>query len=370
MSKTAKIYLDAPDIGATEKKFLSKAIDSGYVSTIGPFVPEFEKRFAQYLNVKTAVSTQSGTAALHTALYELGIGPGDEVIVPALTFIATVNPVIYVGAVPVFADVDLDTWNISPDDIEKKITKKTKAIIPVHLYGNSCDMGKIMRIAKKHRLYVVEDATESLGAEYKGRHTGTFGDFGIFSFNGNKVMTTGGGGMIIGKSSVRVKHIKFLVNQARLEKKGYYHPEIGFNYRMTNLEAAIGLAQLEQLKKFLVEKKKMNNIYRKELLDTGFITFQKEYDNADSAYWITCILLEENMDIDALSRKLRAKRIPTRRIFMPVIAFPPYKKRGNTGYANSYRIYDRGLCLPSSTLNTEDDIYRVSHTIKKLIQAG
>jgi len=211
-----EIYLDSPDIrGGLEKRYLNDAIDKGYVSTAGSFVAEFEEKFAGYLDSQCAVSTQSGTAAIHMALYELGIGKGDEVIVPALTFAATVNPVVYVGASPVFVDVDIKTWNIAPDEIEKRITEKTKAIIPVHLYGNPCDMDTIMGIAKRHNLYVIEDATESLGARYKSGHTGTFGDFGCYSFNGNKIITTGGGGMIVGKDTGRLGHIKFLVNQGR-----------------------------------------------------------------------------------------------------------------------------------------------------------
>jgi len=199
------------------------------------------------------------------ALYEVGIGPGDEVIVPVLTFVATVNPIKYVGATPVFVDVDIHTWNIDPAKIEENITKKTKAIIPVHLYGNPCNMDEITKIAYKHNLYVIEDATESLGAKHKGVHTGTLGDLGCFSFNGNKVITTGGGGMVIGNNEKHLAHIKFLVNQARDESKGYYYPEIGFNYRMTNLEAAVGLAQFKRLNDFLVKKRTFNMIYRDEL---------------------------------------------------------------------------------------------------------
>ena len=195
-----KIHLDTPNIGMPEKKYLNRAIDSGYVSTIGPFVPEFETRFAKYLGVKDAVSTQSGTAAIHMALHELGVGRGDEVIVPALTFVATVNPIVYVGAKPIFVDVDIKTWTISPEEITKKITKRTKAIIPVHSYGNPCNIEKIIKIAHEHDIFVVEDATESLGARFKGKHTGTWGDFGCFSFNGNKLITTGGGGMVVGNN--------------------------------------------------------------------------------------------------------------------------------------------------------------------------
>lgn len=365
MSKT--IYLDAPNVGALEKRYLNRAVDTGYVSTVGPYVPQFESEFADYLGVKSAVSTQSGTAAIHVSLHELGIGKGDEVVVPSLTFVASVNPIIYVGAKPVFADVDINTWNIAPGSFEKSITKRTKAVIPVHLYGNPCAMDEIMSIAKRHNLYVIEDATESLGAKYKGRHTGTFGDMGCFSFNGNKIIATGGGGMITGRSRRRLDHIKFLVNQARDISKEYYHPEIGFNYRMTNIEAALGLAQMDRLSMFLRKKIKFNEIYRRELSGITSISFQKEYACAKSSFWLSCMMLDKKVDIKTLRNKLRAKNIPTRRVFMPLSDLPPYKLYRKDCIKNSRMIYDNGLCLPSSTLNSEEDIYYICNAIKKAV---
>jgi perosamine synthetase len=361
MSK--EIFLDAPNVGELEKDYLCKAIDSGYISTIGPFVSEFEDKFARYLEVEKAVSTQSGTAAIHIALHELGIGKGDEVIVPALTFIATVNPVMYVGAKPVFVDADINTWNIDPKEIEKNITKKTKAILLVHLYGNPCNMDRIMEIADKHNLFVIEDATESLGAIYKGKFTGTFGDFGCFSFNGNKVITTGGGGMIVGKDVKRLEHIKFLVNQARDESNGYYHSEIGFNYRMTNIEAAMGLAQLKRLKEFLAIKKEFKQIYKERLKKTQ-IRFQQEYVNAENSHWLTCIVFEKSIKLSGLQKTLREKGIPTRRIFMPLTEFPPYQQFKKGEYENSYTIHKNGICLPGSTLNNKEDIDYVCKILK------
>lgn len=216
----SKIFLDDPNLGELEKKYLTKAIDTNFISVVGPFVPEFEEKFAQYIGSKKAVSTQSGTAALHMALYQLGIGKEkeDEVIVPALTFIATINPILFVGAKPVIVDVDPITWNIDPQEIRKAINKNSKAIIPVHLYGNVCNIEEVVEIARENDLFVIEDATESLGATYKGKQTGTFGDFGCFSFNGNKLITTGGGGMIVSNNQEQAEHIKFLVNQARDRK--------------------------------------------------------------------------------------------------------------------------------------------------------
>lgn len=363
-----KIELDAPNVGKLEKEYINNCIDSTFISTFGPFVPEFEEKFAQYIGAKRAVSTQSGTAALHMALYQLGIREGDEVIVPSLTFIATINPVLFVGAKPVIVDVDPITWNIDPQEIKKAITKKTKAIIPVHLYGSVCNIEEIIEIARENNLFVIEDATESLGATYKNRQTGTFGDFGCFSFNGNKLITTGGGGMIVSNNQKKAEHIKFLVNQARDTSKGYYHPEIGFNYRMTNIEASLGLAQLERIDKFLEKKRKFRKIYQEEFNDLSYIKFQEESDNASGSWWLTCIKINKNnIDIDNLKLKLKEKGIPIRRIFMPASEMP-YLKEFSKSCPNAYKIYDKGICLPSSTLNEEGDIRKVAINLKKVLE--
>jgi len=362
------MHLDAPNIGKLEKEFLNNAVDSGYVSTVGPYVSEFEEKFLKYLRVKKAVSVQNGTVALHISLYELGIKAGDEVIVPALTFVASVNPIMYVGATPVFVDIDPRTWNIDAGQIEKAITKDTKAIMPVHFYGNPCNMDEIMRIAEEYDLRVIEDATESLGARYKGRYTGTFGDFGCFSFNGNKIITSGGGGMVAGNNKKRLERIKFLINQARDESRGYYHPEIGFNYRMTNIQAALGLAQMKRLEDFLKKKKEFNAIYRKELRGLDFISFQEESRDSESSWWMTCVAVEKNIDIVRLQGELGKKQITTRRVFMPVTEFPPYMQYKNSDFKNSYHVYDRGLCLPSSTLNSKNDVLDVCRIIKETLR--
>lgn len=362
-----KIELDAPNVGKLEKEYINNCIDSTFISTFGPFVSEFEEKFAQYIGAKRAVSTQSGTAALHMALYQLGIGEGDEVIVPSLTFIATINPVLFVGAKPVIVDVDPITWNIDLQEIRKAITKKTKAIIPVHLYGSVCNIDEIIEIARENNLFIIEDATESLGAIYKNRQTGTFGDFGCFSFNGNKLITTGGGGMIVSNNQKQAEHIKFLVNQARDASKGYYHPEVGFNYRMTNIEASLGLAQLERIDKFLEKKRKFRKIYQGVFNDLPYIKFQEESDNASGSWWLTCIKIDKNnVDIDNLKLKLKEKGISTRRIFIPVSEMP-YLKKFSKPCPNAYEIYNKGICLPSSTLNEEEDIRKAALQIKEIL---
>ncbi|MCL6589527.1 MAG: aminotransferase class I/II-fold pyridoxal phosphate-dependent enzyme [Firmicutes bacterium] len=365
------IQLDSPNLGELEKKYLLAAIDSGYVSTAGPYVPEFEKRLAAYLGVSYCVSVQSGTAAIHMALYELGIGPGAEVIVPAITFVATVNPVIYVGATPVFVDINPHTWTIDPGEIEKAVTPRTKAVIPVHLYGFPCAMDAIMELADRYGLYVIEDATESLGATYKGRYTGTIGQIGCFSFNGNKVMTTGGGGMIATNNLQQAGHIKFLVNQGRDASRGYYHPEIGFNYRMTNLEAAMGLAQFERLGEFLKKKREFYRIYQEAFQGVRGITVQQALDNTVTSAWLTSVKIDTDkigLSIPEIQSRLQAKGIPTRRIFPPIVEFPPYQRFRTGKYGNSYELYENGLNLPGSTINTVDNIKYVAESLLDVLK--
>jgi perosamine synthetase len=365
-----RIELDAPNLGTLEKEYLNRAVDSGFISTVGPFVVEFEERFSKYLGVPRTVSVQNGTAAIHLSLCELGIGPGDEVIVPALSFIATVNPLRYVGATPVFADVDLKTWNMLPGEVENLITERTKAILPVHLYGNPCDMDSLMAVAGKHGLPVIEDATESLGATYGNRFTGTFGDFGCFSFNGNKIITTGGGGILVGKDPVRLAHIKSLANQAKDEGREGYHREIGFNYRMTNIEAALGLAQLERLESFLVAKRDIQRIYREELASVEAVSFQTEYVGSQSSCWFTCLFFETDVDIPSFQARLAEKNVPSRRVFVPLPDQPPYRDGWTGSCRNAREIYRRGLCLPGSTLNSAESTRFVCATLKQLLAVG
>lgn len=364
MSKT--IFLDAPKIGVLEKSYLSQAIDDGYISSTGPFVEKFEDIFAEYIKVKKAVSIQSGTAAIYMALHELGIGKGDEVIVPALTFVATINPILQIGAVPVIVDVDRKTWNIDPDAVEKNITRSTKAVIPVHLYGNPCDMLRINNIAHRYKIFVIEDATESLGATYKGRQTGSLGDLGCFSFNGNKIITTGGGGMITGNNVMKVEHIKFLINQAKTVKNNaVYHPEVGFNYRMTNIEAALGLAQMKRLKEFLSKKLLFHDIYARELERHGIVSFQQEYTGSKSSWWFTSMLINDKDFIPELMKILKIKGVPSRRVFVPLLDHLPYKNMCKGKCENARFIFEHGLCLPGSTRNTKENIKHICKILKQ-----
>jgi perosamine synthetase len=300
------------------------------------------------------------------ALYELGIGPGDEVIVPALTFAATVNPVLYAGATPVIVDVDSKTWNIDPLKIKESITYKTKAIIPVHLYGNPCSMTEIVDIAKEYNLYVVEDATESLGAKLNGKHTGDFGEFGCLSFNGNKLITTGGGGMVVSSNIEKIEHIRYLANQAKDKDRPGCHSEIGFNYRMTNIEAALGLAQFERMSGFLDKQKAFKEIYQEALEGLSGVYFQQTHENATESCWFTCIAIENAAKVSDVMQQLREKGVPTRRIFMPLGAMP-YLKPYATDCPHAHAIYDAGLCLPSSMLNEESDIKEIALIMREIL---
>jgi len=364
---SSAILLDAPDVGEAEKSALCQAVDSGFISTAGPMVPEFEKRFAGRLGVPEAVSTQSGTAALHLALHEL-LGTGDyEVVVPALTFVATVNPIRYVGARPVFVDIDPDTWTMCPDALEQAITPRTRAVIPVHLYGATCAMDRILESARHHGLVVIEDATEALGAYYGDRQAGTLGDLGCFSFNGNKVITTGGGGMVVGPNPDRLAHIRFLSNQAKSGTE-FSHPEIGFNYRMTNIEAALGLAQLDRLDAFQARKFALHAVYREELADCPFVRFQESAPGSRPSWWLTCLRLDDRLSVPDVQGQLAARGIPTRRVFCPIPDFPPYRPFASGEYPVAHGVFRQGLCLPSSTLNDPEDVRRACRTIREVLR--
>lgn len=255
-----------PMIGKEEEMLVLEALRSGWISSIGKYIQQFEEEFARFCSVKHAITVSNGTAALHVTLVALGIGPGDEVIIPALTYVATANAVTYTGSTPVPVDVESDTWNIDPSKIKEKINPRTKAIIPVHLYGHPADMGPIMEIARKYHLFVIEDAAEAHGALYRNQIVGSIGTVGCFSFFGNKIITTGEGGMITLNNSILAQRIRMLKNQGVSKKRKYFHPEIGFNYRMTNLQAAIGLAQLRKVQKIIDKKIEIARLYQKFLL--------------------------------------------------------------------------------------------------------
>jgi perosamine synthetase len=364
------LLLDAPNLGELERKYVDDAILSGFVSSVGAFVGAFEDAFAGYLGVPSASSAQSGTAALHMALYDMGVGPGDEVIVPVMTFAATVNPVLYLGATPVFVDIDPETLTLDPSAVAAAITSKTKAIIPVHLYGNPCDMDAILSIANPRGIFVVEDATESLGAYYRGRHTGTLGDAGCFSFNGNKLITTGGGGMLVSNDHDRVRRVKHRVNQAKDPNREGGHTEIGFNYRMTNIEAALGMAQFSRISDFLARKAAYARIYADEFSGVPGMRMQRTLPQAQNAYWFSVAMLPDGIDLPVVRAALAKEAIPTRALFLPLTENMCYHAYASGAYPCADKAFAHGVCLPSSTLNSEDAVRCAAERIKTIVLKG
>jgi perosamine synthetase len=358
-----------PEIGEEELRNVVEAVKSGWVSSKGKFIEEFEDSFAKYIGVRYGVATSNGTAALHLALAALHIGKGDEVIVPDLTFAATINVVIYVGAKPVIVDVNPDYWCMDPEKLEKAITPNTKAIIPVHLYGHPCDMDAIMEIASKHNLYVIEDAAEAHGAEYKGKRIGSFGHISCFSFYGNKIITTGEGGMCLTNDNELAERMKILRDHGMNPVKRYWHDVVGFNYRMTNLQAALGLAQLVKIERFIEKKREIAKIYAEELSSLEGVTLHPEMPWAKCVYWLYSILIDNRkvrVDRDELAEKLKENSIETRNFFYPLHEMPIYRKYARLTYPVSSKISRQGLNLPSGVKLSEEDVKYIAQKIREI----
>lgn len=363
------IPVAVPHFLGNEKKYVDDCMDTTWISSNGKYISEFEKGFAEFCGSKEAIACCNGTVTLHLALLALGIKAGDEVIVPSFTYIATANAVKYCGAVPVFADCLRDTWNIDPKDIERKITEKTKCIIAVHLYGNPCDMDAITDIAKKHKLYVIEDAAECHGALYNGKKIGSIGDIGTFSFFGNKIITTGEGGMVVTNSDEINRKIRILKGQGMDPTRRYWFNEVGYNYRMTNIEAAIGLAQLENVDEHIANRRRVAEWYFEELEAVSeYIETQKITDKAESVWWMFSILLKENVKIsrDDLMIRLKDDGIETRPLFYPMHIMPPYEDK-NANCPISEYISARGINLPTHGLLTREDVKYICKNIAKHI---
>ena len=337
-----------PNLGSEEEKFVLECIRSTWISSTGAFIQKFEEEFSNYMGVKYAISCSNGTAALHLALLALDIKEGDEVILPTLTFISTANVITYVGAKPVFVDSDFETWNINPKLIEEKITAKTKAIIPVHLYGYPAHMKEIMKIAKKYHLYVIEDAAEAHAAKYLNKYVGTLGNIGCFSFFGNKIITSGEGGMLITNSKRLVEKIHLYKNHGMSPKKKYYHPVIGYNYRMTNLQAALGYAQMKRINNLLIKRKQIETWYRESLSKVSGIVFQPLKKEVSNVCWLFSALITPRYGKTrkSLQDYLKKKGIDSRPFFYPITHFPMYKIFET--FPNAQRLSKWGINLPSS----------------------
>lgn len=339
-----------PDLRGKEFEYLSDAFLSTWISSAGKYIDKFESEFAAFCGTKHGVATSNGTVALHLALVALGIGEGDEVIVPDLTFAATINAVLHANATPVIVDIEEEGWCIDPVEIEKAITPRTKAIIPVHVYGQPCDMDAIMDIAQRHDLKVIEDAAEAHGAKFKGQRVGSFGDIACFSFFGNKVITTGEGGMCLTNSDELNEKMRVLRDHGMNKKKKYWHDTIGFNYRMTNLQAAIGCAQLERIDQILAAKKSLEASYRKVLEGFGFIHWQADMPERARIVWLVCALIKTDAR-DRVIQALRDNGVDARPFFYPLSEMDVYK---NYVFSNerASRIAYRGINLP--TINEVD----------------
>ncbi|MFN5182003.1 MAG: aminotransferase class I/II-fold pyridoxal phosphate-dependent enzyme [Bacteroidota bacterium] len=351
-SRAHRIPVMTPLLNGNELAYVTECIKTGWISSQGAFVKKFEKNFGDFTKCSNALAVSNGTVAIHLALEALGIGPGDEVIVPDITFAASINAVIYCGATPVIADVDSETWTLSAVEIKKLISPRTKAIMPVHLYGHPCDMDPIMELAKQNNLFVVEDCAEALGTLYKGKHVGTFGDAGTFSFFGNKTITTGEGGMIIFKDEKILNHATVLRDHGMSKSKRYWHEFIGFNYRLTNMQAAIGVAQLERLNEFVNAKRKIASIYDNGLKKLDGITIPPNKDWAFNGYWLYTFLVDENFGVsrDELIEKMMKNGVETRPLFFPLHVMPPYLKYIKEGqhFPVSEKLSAFGISLPSS----------------------
>ena len=364
-----KILITSPKLGKKELDYVIDCVKSSWISSKSKYVIEFEKKFSEYCGVNYGVSTSSGGTALHLALASLGIKKRDEVIIPTLTMIATANAVTYTGAKPVLVDSEPDYWNIDTDKIQEKITKKTKAIIVVHLYGNPVDMNPVLDIAEDKGLFVVEDTAEAHGAEYKRKKVGGIGDIGCFSFYANKIITTGEGGMLITNNKKIAERSRILKDHAFTENKRFWHDKIGFSYRMSGLQAALGLAQLEKIDELINVRRKNTFLYNKLLKETNGLTLPKEARWAKNVYWMYSVLVEKNFGLsrDRLMECLGSKGIETRLFFIPIHQQPIYAKYfKKQKFPIADDLSKKGINLPSGPMLKKEEIEYICESISSL----
>jgi perosamine synthetase len=371
---TAEPFLPVaqPFLGGNEAKYVNDCLETAWVSSIGRYVEEFESSFASYCGVRHAVSCNSGTSALHLALKALGVGPGDEVLVPSLTYVATANAVTYCGATPVFVESEPATGNIDPADIEHRITSRTRGIVVVHLYGNPVDMEAAGRIARRHGLFIVEDAAEAHGARWRGEPVGSLADVGTFSFFGNKIVTTGEGGMVTTDDDELARRIRLYRGQGMDPERRYWFAVVGFNYRMTNIEAAIGLAQLEMIETHLSRRQAVREWYEIHLEELRpVLELPGSAAWAEPVNWLYTVVLRDGVAIprDELICRLADDGIETRPVFVPVHLLPPYRDPAVT-LPVAERLGERGLSLPTYAALTEDNVAHVAHALRRHLFAA
>ncbi len=365
-----RIFLSSPHMSdeGYEMQYVQEAFDTNWIAPLGENVNGFERELAEKVGSKAAAALSSGTAAIHLALKAAGVGEADIVFCPTLTFSATANPIIYQNAIPVFIDSDYETWNMSPKALEVAFEKypEVKAVLVVHLYGLSADMDKIMEICKRHNVVVIEDAAESLGTYYKGKQTGTFGDYGIFSFNGNKIITTSGGGMLVSDNEERIAKARFWSTQSRDQARHYQHSELGFNYRMSNVVAGIGRGQLKVLNQRVEKKRYIYEFYKRELGGLEGVEFMPCNDWDEPNYWLSSMTLTGRVRPIDIFEALEAENIESRPVWKPMHMQPFFEKYDFIGSDVSERLFENGVCLPSDTKMTDEDLNRVCTIIKGL----
>jgi len=375
---TTKIWLSSPHMGGTEQNYIKEAFDTNWIAPLGPNVTGFETDLEKYLKEGTHVAClSSGTAAIHLALVQLGVKRDDEVICQTFTFCGSSNPIMYVGAKPIFVDSELDTWNMCPNHLETAIKdriakgNKPKAIIVVHLYGMPAKMEAILKVANQYKIPVIEDAAEALGSTYKGRKCGTFGDFSILSFNGNKIITTSGGGAMVCKTLQDKQQTIFYATQARDNAPHYQHTKVGYNYRMSNISAGIGRGQMEILDKHVELRCKMNTFYKELFKEIKDITVMQEPNNDfKSNFWLSCITIEEDaiFSKEDLQNAMQKANIETRPLWKPMHMQPIFKGQPYYGNKESERLFKKGLCLPSGSNLTNKDRERITKVVKKSLK--
>lgn len=365
-----RIFLSSPHMSdeGYEMEYVQEAFDTNWIAPLGENVNGFERELADKVGSKAAAALSSGTAAIHLALKAAEVGEGDIVFCPTLTFSATANPIIYQNATPVFIDSNHKTWNMCPEALEEAFEKysNVKAVIVVHLYGLSADMDKITELCKKHNVPLIEDAAESLGTYYKGQHTGTFGDYGIFSFNGNKIITTSGGGMLVSNNEEKIAKARFWATQSRDQARHYQHSELGFNYRMSNVVAGIGRGQLKVLDKRVEKKREIFAYYKRELEGLDGIDFMPKNEWDEPNYWLSSITLNGKVRPIDVIEALEKENIESRPVWKPMHMQPFFEKYDFVGNGVSEDLFENGVCLPSDTKMTHSDLERVVNNIKKL----
>ncbi|KAA2398106.1 MULTISPECIES: DegT/DnrJ/EryC1/StrS aminotransferase family protein [Bacillus] len=365
-----RIFLSSPHMSdeGYEMHYVKEAFDTNWIAPLGENVNGFERELAEKVGSKEAAALSSGTAAIHLALKAAGVGEGDIVFCQTLTFSATANPIIYQNATPVFIDSDYETWNMCPKALEEAFKKypNVKAVIVVHLYGLSADMDKIVELCKKYDVTLIEDAAESLGTYYKGKHTGSFGDYGIFSFNGNKIITTSGGGMLVSNNEERVSKVRFWATQSRDQARHYQHSELGFNYRMSNVVAGIGRGQLKVLNQRVQKKRYIFDFYKRELESLEGIEFMPSNEWDEPNYWLSSMTLNGKIRPIDVMEALEKENIESRPVWKPMHLQPFFEKYDFVGTDVSERLFENGVCLPSDTKMTDKDLDRVVKIIKGL----